>query len=94
MQAAIKPANVDEALAMPHSSLDHLTCAVWRALGSVIQARTLRELGAAQSKLTVARSEALGAFEVSGGHGADGHPTAQAWLRNQAGMTGRASAQE
>jgi hypothetical protein len=89
MRVATQPANVDEALAMLHSSLDHLTSVDWRALGSVVQARALRELGAAQSKLTVARGEALGAFDASGGHSADGHPTVQAWLRNQAGMTGK-----
>jgi hypothetical protein len=89
MQVATHPSNVDEALAMLRSSLDHLTSADWRALGSMVQARALRELGAAQSKLTVARGEALGAFDASGGHSADGHPTAQAWLRNQAQMTGK-----
>jgi len=89
MQAATTPANVDDALAMLHSSLDHLTSADWRALGSLIQARALLELGAAQAKLTVARSEALGAFDAAGGHSADGHPTAQAWLRNQGRLTSK-----
>jgi hypothetical protein len=83
------PANIDEALAMLQSSLDHLTSADWRAAGSVIQARALRELGAAQSRLTVARSEALGAFDAAGGYSNDGHPSAQSWLRNQTGITGQ-----
>ena len=69
MQAALPggtahPANIDEALAMLRSSLGHLTGADWRAAGSAVQARALRELGAAQSKLMVARSEALGAFDA------------------------------
>jgi hypothetical protein len=83
------PANIDEALAMLQSSLDHLTGADWRTAGSVIQARALRELGAAQSRLTVVRSEALGAFDAAGGYSNDGHPSAQSWLRNQTGITGQ-----
>jgi hypothetical protein len=83
------PANIDEALAMLRCSLDHLTGADWRAVGSAVQATALRELGVAQSKLTVARSEALGAFGASGGYSADGHPSAQSWLRNRTGITGK-----
>ena len=94
MQAAPRdgmpgPANVDEALAVLRSSLDHLAGTDWRALGPVVQAKALRELGMAQSKLTVARSEALGAFDSCGGYCADGHPSAQSWLRNQARITGK-----
>ncbi|HUN30912.1 MAG TPA: DUF222 domain-containing protein [Trebonia sp.] len=89
MQAATVPANVVEAFAMLHSSLDHLTGADWRALGSAVQAGALRELSAAQAKLTVARSEALGAFDAGGGHSLDGHPSAQSWLRHQARLTGK-----
>jgi hypothetical protein len=93
MQAAgdtARPGTIDEALAMLRASLDHLTGADWRALGSMIQARALQELGSAQSKLTVARSEVLGAFDASGGYSADGgQPTVQAWLRNRAGLTGK-----
>ncbi|HEX3963340.1 MAG TPA: hypothetical protein VHZ03_43025, partial [Trebonia sp.] len=83
------PASIDEALALLQSSLDHLAGADWRAVGSTIQARALRELGTAQSKLTVVRSEALGAFDAAGGYCADGHPSAQSWLRNQTGITGQ-----
>jgi hypothetical protein len=84
-----QPRNVDEALAMVHAGLDHLTGADWRAVGSAIQARALQELGSAQSKLTVVRSEALGAFDAAGGYCADGHPSAQSWLRNHTGITGQ-----
>ena len=89
MQAATEPGTVEAALAMVHAGLDHLTSADWRALGAAVQARALRELGAAQAKLTVARSEALGAFDDSGGYSRDGHPSAQAWLRHRTGMTGK-----
>ena len=93
MQAAgntARPGTTDEALAMLHASLDHLTSTDWRALGSVIQAQALRELGGAQAKLAVARGEALGALDASGGYAADGgQPTAQAWLRNRACLTGK-----
>src|SRR5579863_4576695 len=90
MQAATGPETVGDALALLRASLDHLTSTDWRALGSVIQAQALRELGAAQSKLAVARGEALGAFDASGGYAADGgQPTAQAWLRNRAELTGK-----
>ena len=88
MQAA-QPGNVDEALAMVHAGLDHLAGVDWRSFGAAVQARALRELGSAQSKLTVARSEALGAFDACGGYSADGHPSAQSWLRNQTGITGQ-----
>src|SRR5258708_33155346 len=88
----VQPGNVDEALAMVHAGLDHLASVDWRSSGAAVQARALRELGSAQSKLTVARSEALGAFDACGGYSADGgQPTAQAWLRNQAGTTGKAA---
>jgi hypothetical protein len=93
MQAAgdtARPGTTDEALAMLHASLDHLTRTDWRALGPTMQARALRDLGAAQGKLAVARGEALGALDASGGYSGDGgQPTAQAWLRNRAQMTGR-----
>ena len=40
----------------------------------------------------MARSEALGAFDACGGYSGDGgYPTAQAWLRNQGGITGKAA---
>jgi hypothetical protein len=75
---------------MLHASLDHLTRTDWRALGPVMQARALRDLGAAQGKLAVARGEALGALDASGGYCSDGgQPTAQAWLRNRADLTGK-----
>src|SRR5579859_420157 len=90
MQAATGPGTIGEALALLHACLDHLTGTDWRALGSVIQAQALRELGAAQGKLAVARGEALGALDACGGYAADGgQPTAQAWLRNRAEMTGK-----
>jgi hypothetical protein len=97
MQAAqpggtAQPGSVDEALAMVHAGLDHLTSVDWRSFGAAVQARALRGLGAAQSKLTVAQGEALGAFDACGGYYADGgHPTAQSWLRNQASVTGKAA---
>ncbi|MCW2934882.1 MAG: hypothetical protein JWM19_5844 [Actinomycetia bacterium] len=87
-----QPGNVDEALAMVHAGLDHLASVDWRSFGAAVQAQALRELGSAQSKLTVARSEALGAFDACGGYSADGgQPTVQAWLRNQAETTGKAA---
>ena len=75
MQAAgdtARPETIDDALALLHASLDHLTSMDWRALGPVIQARALRDLGVAQAKLAVARGEALGAFDASGGTPATG----------------------
>src|SRR5258708_4116304 len=88
----VQPGNVDEALAMVHAGLDHLASVDWRSFGAAVQSRALRELGSAQSKLTVARSEALGAFDACGGYSADGgQPTVQSWLRNQGGITGKAA---
>jgi len=76
---------------MLRSSLDHLTSADWRAAGSVIQARALRELEQAHSKLTVARTEALRGFDDNGGYSADGQPSAQTWLRNETAITRQAA---
>jgi hypothetical protein len=90
MQAA-HPGSVEDALAMVQAGLDHLAGADWRALGPAVQADALRSLGAAQAKLKVARSEALGAFDASGGYSGDGHPSARTWLRHQAAMTGQAA---
>jgi hypothetical protein len=86
-----QPENVDEALAMMHAGLDHLTSTDWRVLGAAAQAEALRSLGCAQAKLGVARSEALGAFDDSGGYTTDGHPTALAWLYNRTRITKQAA---
>jgi len=86
------PQSVDEALAMVQAGFDHLVSVDWRSFGAAVQARALREFGSAQAKLTVARGEALSAFDASGGHSADGgQPTTQAWLRNQARVTRKAA---
>jgi hypothetical protein len=76
---------------MTHAGLDHLTGVDWRSLGAAVQAQALRELGSILAKLTVARGEALGAFDACGGYCADGHPFARTWLRHEAEMTGRAA---
>src|SRR5262249_13607156 len=47
----------------------------------------LRSLGAAESKWTVAHASMLSAFHAGGGYAADGHPTAQSWLRFQTRIT-------
>jgi hypothetical protein len=86
---AYAPVSTDDALAMLQASLDHLTATDWRRLGGYDQGLALRSLGAALSKLTVVRSEALGALGASGGYAADGHPSAQSWLRHQTRITGK-----
>ncbi|HEX4833213.1 MAG TPA: DUF222 domain-containing protein [Trebonia sp.] len=88
---ATGPAAVDEAVALVHAGLDLLLATDWRALGAAAQARALGELAAAQSKLGVARSEVFGAFDQSGGYSADGHPSAQAWLRHRGKVTAKAA---
>ena len=89
--AAYAPASTDDALAMLHASLDRLTCADWELAGAAAQRRALLALGAAASKLAVARGEALLAMDSSGGHAADGQPSARAWLRHQARVTRQAA---
>jgi hypothetical protein len=88
---AYAPVSTDDALAMLQASLDHLAAADWRGLGGHAQGLALRSLGAAQSKLLVARGEALGAFDACGGHTGDGHPSARSWLRYRASMTRQAA---
>ncbi len=69
-----------------------ITSPAWTGGRSARRCRRERcgKLGSAQSKITVARSEALGAFDACAGHCADGgHPTVQSWLRHQASVTGK-----
>src|SRR5215469_5521229 len=85
------PSSTDEALAMLHSSLDHLARADWREAGGYAQGMAVRSLGAAQSKWTVAHAGALAALGASGGYVGDGHPSTRAWLKHQAKATGKAA---
>jgi hypothetical protein len=84
-------ASSDDALAMLHASLDHLTGVDWELLGGQAQRQALRALGGASSKLAVARGEALLALDAPGGHAADGHPTVQSWLRHETRVTRQAA---
>src|SRR5215469_11333545 len=85
------PSSTDEALAMLHSSLDHLARADWRGAGGCAQGVALRSLGAAQSKWTVAHAGALAALGASGGYAGDGHPSTRTWLKHQVQATGKAA---
>jgi hypothetical protein len=90
---AYEPGSTDEALDMLLASLDYLAEADWRLLGGKAQRAGLRGLGAAHSKWTVAHSSALSALDADGAYAAEGHPSAQAWLRHQGKMTKRAAAE-
>jgi len=85
------PASADEAVDMLLASLDFLAGADWRQLGGRAQRSGLRALGVARSRWTAAHAAALRALEEGGGYAAEGHPSAQAWLRHQGKMTRRAA---
>ena len=85
------PACADDAVAMLRASLDYLAGADWQQLGGSAQRSGLRALGAAHSTWTAAHAAALSALDAGGGYAAEGHPSAQAWLRHQGKITRRAA---
>jgi Domain of unknown function (DUF222)/HNH endonuclease len=86
------PANAAEAIAMAEAGLGFLAEADATALTGAEQAEVLRGLERSRSRHATAQARTLAAFSASGGHEADGHPTARSWLRWQTHLTVGAAA--
>ena len=81
------PASASEAMAMVHAGLTFLASADAAAMGSAVQAESLRGLEEANSVATAARISILGAFTAGQGYADDGAYSPRAWLMHQTAIT-------
>ncbi|MGD0246275.1 MAG: DUF222 domain-containing protein [Streptosporangiaceae bacterium] len=84
-------ASASEAMDMVHAGLAFLAGADIAAMGSAVQAATLRGLEEANSVAVAARISALSAFAAGQGYTDDGAYSPHAWLVHQTGITGGAA---
>ncbi|HEU5386393.1 MAG TPA: DUF222 domain-containing protein [Streptosporangiaceae bacterium] len=84
---ALAPASASEAMAMVHAGLTFLASADAAAMGSAVQAESLRGLEEANSVATAARISILGAFTAGQGYADDGAYSPRAWLMHQTAIT-------
>ncbi|HEX5298685.1 MAG TPA: DUF222 domain-containing protein, partial [Streptosporangiaceae bacterium] len=84
---ALAPASASEAMAMVHAGLTFLASADAAAMGSAMQAESLRGLEEANSVATAARISILGAFTAGQGYADDGAYSPRAWLIHQTSVT-------
>ena len=84
---ALAPSSASEAMAMVHAGLTFLASADAAAMGSAVQAESLRGLEEANSVATAARISILGAFTAGQGYADDGAHGPRAWLMHQTAIT-------
>src|SRR5579859_6032420 len=80
-------ASASEAMDLMHAALAFLAGADAAAMGSAVQAATLRGLEEANSVAVAARISILGAFAAGQGYTDDGAYSPRAWLVHQTGIT-------